>query len=688
MEFRIADTFTASLAQLTGGEQKAVKTTAFDLQLNSSNPGLHFHRLDRSRDSNFWSVRVSDDIRLIVHRTATSLLLCYVGHHDSAYAWAERRRIERHPTTGAAQLVELPERLEHISIPAAAMTAASSPKSLLFAGITDDTLLGYGVPTEWFDEVRRADEDTLFEIADRLPQEAAEALLNLATGTTPEMPGRAPIEADPFAHPDAQRRFRVLTNIEELERALDYPWDKWAVFLHPAQRRLVERDYNGPARISGSAGTGKTIVALHRAVSLARQHLQGRVLLTTFSKALANALRIRLRTLTGNETDIADRIAVHPVTGIGYDLYTAAFGQPNIAPTALIEALLRQAATEVQGHRFSPRFLIGEWREVVDAWQLATWEDYRDVARLGRKTRIGGKQREILWSIFERVRAGLAERKAVTWPHVFGRITAHIIGDKSPLDFVVVDEAQDVGVAEMRFLASLGASRPDGIFFAGDLGQRIFQQPFSWRSLGVDVRGRSYTLRINYRTSHQIRVQADRLLPPALADVDGNAEDRRGTVSVFNGPAPKIETFDDQEEEAEAVGAWISGRVAQGVRPHEIGVFVRSTRELRRARNAVKQGGIPATELSDRIEITPGKLSIGTMHLAKGLEFRAVAVMACDDEIIPSQERIENVADDADLEEVYDSERHLLYVACTRARDHLLVTGVEPASEFLSDLVG
>jgi superfamily I DNA/RNA helicase len=156
---------------------------------------------------------------------------------------------------------------------------------------------------------------------------------------------------------------------------------------------------------------------------------------------------------------------------------------------------------------------------------------------------------------------------------------------------------------------------------------------------------------------------------------------------VFNGPAPEIETFDDLEQEAEAVGAWIAGRVEQRVQRHEIGVFVRSTRELRRARAAVKRAGVPAVELSDRIEITPGKLSIGTMHLAKGLEFRAVAVMACDDEVIPSQERIENVADDADLEEVYDSERHLLYVACTRARDNLFVTGVEPASEFLGDLM-
>jgi AAA domain len=526
MDFRIADTFTASLARLNGAEQKAVKTTAFDLQLDPSAPGMRFHRLDRARDPNFWSVRVNGDIRLIVHRTPASRLLCFVGHHDIAYAWAERRRIERHPTSGAAQLVELPERVEpaaHPRVDPRIESGDGEKKRLLFAGIADDALLGYGVPPEWLDEVRRATEDRLFEIAEHLPQEAAEALLELATGTTPEVPQRAPVEADPFAHPDAQRRFRVLTNVEELERALDYPWDKWAVFLHPSQRRLVERDYNGPARISGSAGTGKTIVAIHRAVALARRHPRSRVLLTTFSKALANALRLRLQTLIGNEPDIVDRIAVHPVAGIGYELYTAAFGQPNIAPSALIETLLRDAAAAVEGYRFSPRFLIGEWREVVDTWQLASWEDYRDVARLGRKTRIGGRQREILWSIFARVRAGLAERKAITWPNLFDRVTTHLAG-KSPFDFVVIDESQDVGVAELRLLAALGAKRPDGLFFAGDLGQRIFQQPFSWRSLGVDVRGRSLTLRINYRTPHQIRVQAD----PAAAACSVGCRRQRG----------------------------------------------------------------------------------------------------------------------------------------------------------------
>ena len=174
---------------------------------------------------------------------------------------------------------------------------------------------------------------------------------------------------------------------------------------------------------------------------------------------------------------------------------------------------------------------------------------------------------------------------------------------KSPFDFVVIDEAQDVGVTELRFLAALGAGRPDGVFFAGDLGQRIFQPPFSWRALGVDVRGRSQTLRINYRTSHQIRSQADRLLPSSVADVDGNDEDRRGTISVFNGPDPTIAVVADEDEEAETVGRWIADRIADGVQPHEIGLFVRSTAQLRRARRAAKQGGVPpAVELGERVE--------------------------------------------------------------------------------------
>lgn len=458
--------------------------------------------------------------------------------------------------------------------------------------------------------------------------------------------------------------------------------------LHPEQRQWVERDYTGPARISGSAGTGKTIVALHRAVHLARTHPDARVLLTTFSDTLAHTLRTKLRRLVGNEPRLAERIDVYSLNALGVRLYRTHCGVVKLASCDDMRELLHAASHAVGGHKFSLHFLLTEWEQVVDAWQLQSWEGYRDVARLGRKTRLPEAQRAILWSIFDRVRAGLKERGLITQSAVFVALASALAGSRNrPFDFAVVDEAQDISISQLRFFAALGGDRTNALFFAGDLGQRIFQQPFSWKSLGMDIRGRSRTLRVNYRTSHQIRQQADRLLGPEITDVDGNSEDRSDTISVFNGPPPVIRVFTDEAQEIAAVGTWLVEQSKAGVLPHEFGVFVRSPAQLDRAQAAVKAAGLPFKILDEHVETATGHASISTMHLAKGLEFRAVAVMTCDDEVIPLQERIETVGDDADLEEVYNTERFLLYVACTRARDFLLVTSVAPASEFLDDLL-
>ena len=687
MDFRIADTFTDSLNKLTGNEQKAVKTTAFDLQLNPAHPGLRFHKLDKARDPNFWSVRVSRDVRIIVHRTRNSLMLCYVDHHDNAYGWAERRKLEAHPKTGAAQLVEVRETVQEVVVPRYAEAEQETPpKPALFTDTSEDELLGYGVPAEWLGEVRNANEDSLLELVDHLPREAAEALLELAVGGTPRFV-QLGADADPFAHPDAQRRFLLVNDTEELERALEYPWEKWALFLHPAQRQVVEKDSSGPFRVSGAAGTGKTVVAIHRAVFLARANPDARVLLTTFSDTLADALRAKLRRLIYKEPRLAECVEVDAIDTVGERLYRAQIGSPNIATPELVQELLVNAAGDAQTQEFAPRFLMGEWENVVDAWQLDSWEAYRDVRRLGRKTRLPVDQRSTLWTIFEQVRVALRERGLVTRSEMFGVLAERLQDRRNPpFNSAVVDEAQDISVAQLRFLAALGNQRSNSLFFAGDLGQRIFQTPFSWKALGVNVRGNSQTLNLNYRTSHQIQIQADRLLGPEVSDVDGYVEDRRGTVSAFSGKIPTIHGFETHREESEAVGNWLQERRSEGVGALEIGVFVRSRNELDRARASVGYAGLPFQFLDEPAEKGNDGVSIGTMHQAKGLEFRAVAVMACDDEVIPLQERIETVADDADLEEVYDTERHLLYVACTRARDHLMVTGVNPSSEFLDDL--
>jgi mRNA-degrading endonuclease RelE of RelBE toxin-antitoxin system len=687
MEFRIADTFTDSLTRLTGEEQKLVKTAAFDLQLNPAHPSLQFHKLVRAKDVNFWSIRVSRDIRLIVHRTNASLLLCYVAHHDAAYQWAERRKLETHPKTGAAQLVEIRERVQEIAVPKYVDTPAlAAIKPLLFATVSESELLQYGVPPEWLADVRGANEDTLLEIATHLPGEAAEALLNLATGVATATPSVVTV-SDPFEHPDAQRRFRVMKNIEELQLALDYPWEKWAVFLHPAQRQLVEKDFNGPAKVAGSAGTGKTIVALHRAVHLARANPDARMLLTTFSDMLANALRTRLRLLIGSQPRLGEQIEVLSMKAVGLRLYELNLGKPMMASPEMIRRMMQEASNSAADHKFSLRFLLSEWDQVVDAWQLSSWEEYRDVTRLGRKTRLKEPQRSLLWSIFDDVRARLRNNNLMTEAGMFDRLAAHYSnGAVSPFAFAVIDEAQDVSITQLRLLAALGGKQRNGLFFAGDIGQRIFQQPFSWKGLGVDLRGRSTTLKVNYRTSHQIRTQADRLLDAEVSDVDGNLEDRSGTVSLFDGPLPQIINVETENLEQSEVAKWIQKRLVAGLRPDEIVVFVRSAAELPRAEQAAAVAGLPFRVLDTHAETTVGSLSLSTMHLAKGLEFRAVAVMACDDEVIPLQERIETATDPSELEDVYNTERQLLYVACTRARDCLLLSSAGSPSEFLRDM--
>lgn len=277
---------------------------------------------------------------------------------------------------------------------------------------------------------------------------------------------------------------------------------------------------------------------------------------------------------------------------------------------------------------------------------------------------------------------------------MFSRLARHFApdgGSASPFDYIVVDEAQDVSVAQLRFLAALGAGEQDGLFFAGDLGQRIFQQPFSWRALGVDIRGRSSALRVTCRTSHQIRARADTLIDADMSDVDGNMESRRGTVSVFNGPLPVVRTFEDARTERAAVCAWLQEMIASGIAPADISVFARSDEQLGRARAAIADAGLRFAALGGGDAASPGVPSgdavrLGTMHDAKRLEFRAVAVVACDFDVIPSRERIDAIADESDIEHVDATERHLLYVACARPRDHLLVTGVDPASAFLDDL--
>lgn len=696
MEFRTSDTFASSLGKLANQEQKAVKQAAFDLHmhmdsLDNAPAGLRIHKLDSSKDPNFWSVSANMDIRIIIHRTEGSILLCYVDHHDKAYRWAEKRRLETHPTTGAAQLVEIRQvqRDEH-SQPAPFQYTSDAPK--LFSQVAESQLLTYGVPQEYIAAVQSvATEDELVDLIDVLPSEAAEALLEIHEGKTPKPAKQAAANANPFNHPDAMRRFRILEDIEALKMALDYPWDKWTLFLHPSQQELVERDFNGPARVTGSAGTGKTIVALHRAMHLVSQDDDSRVLLATYSSLLANVLRERTKRLISErrQLSLGERLEVYSMREIAARLYKANLGSFQLATQDQLESFMSNASIS-ERTEYSLRFLMDEWTYLIDAQQLQSWESYRDAKRTGRKSRLSEAKRLHLWAIFNRVWQALDQQQLITEASMYTRLAEALAQQERVIfDHVLIDEAQDLTIPQLKLIAALGQNRPNSLFFAGDLGQRIFQPGFSWKALGIDLRGRSSSLKINYRTSHQIRRQADRLLDTEISDSDGNIDDRSDTISLFNGPEPVVELFDEQEDEnafvAKKVRAWLDASIA----PEEIGIMVRSHEQFDRAEAALKGAGAEFNAMSRAMEWVTGKVSLCTMHLSKGLEFKNVVLIACDDDVLPLKDRLEAVmGDDQAMKEVNDTERHLFYVACTRARDELVITSAGMASDYLDDLLG
>ena len=259
----LASTFNEALTKLSQAEAGAAMQAAIRYSSDPAGNGLQMHRIDKA--DGFWSLRASKDIRVILHKDGDTTTLAYVDHHDDAYAWAERKRIVPHERTGAMQIVEVaeraaePQRVHENNSSRRHLAAAPELAVQPFWALTDDDMLDVGVPREWLDRVRETAEDDIHALTAKLPAEAAEALEDFATGGRLEDHVAAPVEAgaDPFTHPDAQRRFRVLDNFEELQAALDAPFATWAVFLHPAQRELVGKAVTGPTRVSGSAGTGE-----------------------------------------------------------------------------------------------------------------------------------------------------------------------------------------------------------------------------------------------------------------------------------------------------------------------------------------------------------------------------------------------------------------------------------------------
>ncbi len=693
MQFIVAQSFMKQLKRLTEREQGMVSNAVLGLQYDPTAAKHNLHKVEGN--AGWWSAYVNGDLRIILRRNIDGksiMVICWADHHDAAYLWAKRHVLRQHPSTGAMQLVEIPEVVEApIAVPAhtgANPVQVVAPCAKL--GITADDLLSFGVPELWMDAILNAQtEDEILEIGEHLPPDAVDAVLKIAVGEKPVVaePTAAVKHSDeaakPFESDREKQSWWVVTDDNDLREALESTaWDTWCVYLHPSQRVIAEKDYPSVYRVSGSAGTGKTVVALHHARYILRTDPAAIVLVTTFSENLVADLNYRVKPLMRpRELERCD-------TRTFCDFGRETFDKVCPAHPRVVEAdELHDIAERVIGNckdmlpnGILPEFAVSEFERVVDTRGLATWESYRDAVRRGVLRRLSEERRLALWKVFGLIREDLRKHALMTANEMFWDLASYYKANPDRMrlySHIVVDEAQDLCEAELAFLAAY-APGLGSLFFAGDIGQRIIRYSFPWKPFGIDLRGKSRVLKVNYRTTRQIRSMADRLMAEKIEDADEIVQERKGTVSLLSGPNPEFRQFDTVDDEIDGVAEWLDKlHDEQHVEGHAIAVFFRSEKERPRALAAIARSKYAKA-------VMPPKLC--AMFDAKGLEYQAVVVMACDADVIPSPERLAEADIIAGLQEIYDTERNLLYVACTRARDYLFVTSAGIPSELLLDM--
>ena len=679
----IAESLVNAVTRLDAAGAKRAWDFLAKFLANPAQPSLSLERITRARDRDVWSGRISQGLRAVIHQDGDTYTVLYAGPHDDAYDWARTHTFERNQATGEMQIVAAPHSVEAAapqSVEAAAPHVPDRAPGLL-AAHGDAYLLSLGLPPTWLPVMRTVtSEEQLLDVSAKLPEYVADRLLDLAAGklVTPPLPIKLDLPA--VEHPDAGQRVFLLESQDDLRRLLDAPLAAWLVFLHPSQRRLAEGSFNGPLKITGSAGTGKTVVALHRARHLAAQGR--RVLLTSYVTTLCANLERNLALLCSARE--RERIKVSTVHSAALALLTQAGRRVTPCNDDDVHALIEQARQR-QGCPLDLDLLTGEWEAVIQAAGITSWDEYRTASRAGRGSPLSVRERKVIWEVIAEARAALERKGLVTWSELC-RLAAELLRDgivTSPYDAVIVDEAQDLGPQELRLLAALAGDGPNGLTLVGDGGQRIYGRPISLKPLGIDVRGRSYVLRLNYRTTAQIRRFAESILGDTADDLDGGRDDRRRVRNLVGGPEPALRGFAEADAQHGYVVEQIERLLRDGLQPEEIAVFARKKDLLEPLKARLRQAGQHYHVLSSGDGAGAG-INLATMHRAKGLEYKAVFVIDVSDDQVPAGRAYRNVKDPRAREEALQQERQLLYVSVTRARDEVHLTWVGEPSRFLN----
>ena len=679
MSVLIDQSLPKAVSGLSAKEAKRVWTFLTKFLENPAHPSLSLERITKTKNQNLWSARISQELRAVIYKDGETWTVLHADHHDAAYQWAETKQIARHSKTGALQIVPSPEVVER-QIQHVGKTATSVG---IFDNHKDEYLISLGVPENWLPVLRKIKlEDVLLDVILDLPEDVGERLLKLAAGelVTPPValsPDQPLIEAR-----DIKRRFFVLDNSDDLMRMLESPLETWIAFLHPSQQQLVTGDFSGPVKVTGSAGTGKTVVAMHRARHLARQGK--RVLLTSYVKTLCENTERNIGLLCTPEEKAL--ITVSTVHSQALKLATSKGQSLKPVQTSQIQALIEES--HFPSCPLDSTMLLTEWETVIQDRGITRWEEYEKASRAGRGFSLSAKGRRQVWPIFERIIKTLEAEGKAEWASICRQAREFVASGvlKSPFDAVVVDELQDLQPQEIQLLAVLAGEKRNSLMLVGDGGQRIYGRRFSLKGLGVNVQGRSHILRINYRTTEQIRRFADKLIGDCGDDLDGGLEKRKGTVSLLKGPQPILHAAKTPAQQWKYVASEIKRMKKEGLDLDEMAIFSRTNADLQAIQAALMRSRVKSQIIS-REGAEGNGVRLGTLHRAKGLEFKAVFVVNVSDDQIPKQSLLQDVQDQQLRSDLLDRERQLLYVGLTRARDEAILTWVGYPSRFLEDIL-
>jgi superfamily I DNA/RNA helicase/mRNA-degrading endonuclease RelE of RelBE toxin-antitoxin system len=690
-----SDTFFSALTQLQPNIQAKVNQLVLKFQSNPESTGLNFEKLSNAKDQSMRSIRADKNHRVILAAPDQDniYLFLWVDKHDDAYQWANRHQCRVNPNTGSIQLYPT-----ETVLPDAAGHSEKAEKGI-FSELRDRQLLKLGVPEEQIALVRGVFcESELDDIQPLLPQEAFEGLFFYMTGESYEdiLREREVREEEQFDKDDFSAALERIQSMAcfvvpeseiELAEMLNAPMDKWRVFLHPTQRRLAEGTKNGPVRVLGGAGTGKTVVAMHRAKWLVKNHASDKkkVLFTTFTRNLAVDIKSNLESIcsqeemAGIEIVNLDQWVQRFLRKHSYD-FEVAFDEH-----ALKQCWDKALSEKPSGETLPDRFFQEEWNRVIQPQGIKTLNEYKIASRIGRGTRLNREKRVDIWPVFEEYRYQLNRARLKEVDDAYRDAAALITNQKLELPYcaVVVDEAQDMGTQAFKLIRTLVPEDKNDLFIVGDAHQRIYgRNRVVLGRCGINIRGRSRKLKINYRTTDEIRAWATGVLEGRhIDDLDGGEDTNRLYKSLTHGQAPVIEHFDTAEKQA----AFIEKLLVSSEMPAaSTCVVARTNKEVSAIQELLERQGLKTSVIRPNKpeEDDAEALKLATVHRVKGLEFDQVILASANEGLVPLDSVIAGKADTVSQEDADTEERSLVYVAITRARKAAFVLSYDQPGRY------